>query len=238
MARFIKRFKTFSEYDEFKNSSNYRTPNVCKIMENSSIIYNKLKSIDYNGHEYVDLGLPSGLKWAKYNVGANSESDAGLFFAWGETQGYTADDVRNGVHGFYPDEYKWGTQSNLFKYNDTDNNSVLDLTDDSARVNMGGDWVMPTKENFEELLEYTTCEESTINDVYGITFTSIINGNTLFFPCGYCTYGGVLTDVIVASSSLYNENKLHSCNLSNFGNKPLITHIDRNIGFTVRGVIF
>ena len=42
----------------------------------------------YNGYEYVDLGLPSGLKWAKCNVGANSETDYGLFFSWGGTTGY------------------------------------------------------------------------------------------------------------------------------------------------------
>lgn len=44
-------------------------------------------------YEYVDLGLPSGTLWAKMNVGAKSETDAGLYFAWGETQGYTAEQV-------------------------------------------------------------------------------------------------------------------------------------------------
>lgn len=49
-----------------------------------------------NGHEYVDLGLPSGTLWATCNVGAESENDVGLYFQWGDTQGYTADQVGSG----------------------------------------------------------------------------------------------------------------------------------------------
>lgn len=52
--------------------------------------------INANGHEYVDLGLPSGTLWANMNVGANSETDNGLYFAWGETTGYTADQIGSG----------------------------------------------------------------------------------------------------------------------------------------------
>ena len=50
----------------------------------------------YNGHEYVDLGLPSGTLWAKCNVGAETETDYGLYFQWGDTQGYTADQIGTG----------------------------------------------------------------------------------------------------------------------------------------------
>ena len=49
------------------------------------------KKINSNGFDYVDLGLPSGTLWAACNVGASKPSESGLYFAWGETQGYTAD---------------------------------------------------------------------------------------------------------------------------------------------------
>lgn len=99
-------------------------------------------------YEYVDLGLPSGTLWAKMNAGAESETDTGLYFAWGETQGYTAEQV--GVDKqFSWSDYKFnpsGDGSTFTKYNLTDNKVVLDAEDDAAAVNMGGEWHMPTKD--------------------------------------------------------------------------------------------
>lgn len=112
----------------------------------------------FNGHEYVDLGLPSGTLWAKMNVGAESETDAGLYFAWGETQGYTASQVGNeeGQKAFSWSDYKYGTSSsNLTKYNASDNKTHLELTDDAAAANMGGDWHMPNRAQCIELLKET-----------------------------------------------------------------------------------
>ena len=54
----------------------------------------------HNGHEFVDLGLPSGTLWATCNVGATSPEQRGLYFAWGETEGYSADQVENVVRNF------------------------------------------------------------------------------------------------------------------------------------------
>lgn len=106
---------------------------------------------DSNGHEYVDLGLPSGNLWAKCNVGADTEEEAGLYFQWGDTQGYTAEQVGNG-EGFK--DYKFsidGSSSNFSKYNDSDRKTVLDPEDDAAHVNMGGSWRMPTVKEYYEL---------------------------------------------------------------------------------------
>ena len=109
----------------------------------------------YNGHTYVDLGLPSGTQWATMNVGAEKETDVGLYFAWGETQGYTASQVGTDKE-FSWDDYKYGTSSsNLTKYNATDGKTVLDIEDDAAAANMGGDWHMPNRAQCIELFKET-----------------------------------------------------------------------------------
>lgn len=107
-------------------------------------------------YEYVDLGLPSGLLWAKYNVGATSEEEAGLYFQWGDTKGYTAEQIGDGegLKAFSSANYKWsvdGSSSNFSKYNASDSKTVLDLEDDAAHVVMGGNWRMPTFDECEEL---------------------------------------------------------------------------------------
>ena len=110
--------------------------------------------------EYVDLGLPSHLKWAKCNVGANSEEESGLFFQWGDTQGYTAEQVGNGegLKAFDWADYKFsigGSDSRFSKYNDSDRKKILDLEDDAAHVNMVGNWRMPTLDEYKELCKNT-----------------------------------------------------------------------------------
>lgn len=111
----------------------------------------------FNGHEYVDLGLPSGTLWAKMNVGAESEKDAGLYFAWGETTGYTASQVPSEKNFAWAD-YKFnpsGDGSTFTKYNATDGLTHLELTDDAAAANMGGDWHMPNRAQYIELFKET-----------------------------------------------------------------------------------
>ena len=102
------------------------------------------------------MGLPSQLKWAKCNIGANSEEEAGLYFQWGDTQGYTAEQVGYEEGQKYLDwaDYKFsidGSSSNFSKYNASDSKTVLDPEDDAAHVNMGGNWRMPTFEDYKEL---------------------------------------------------------------------------------------
>lgn len=105
-------------------------------------------------YEYVDLGLPSGTLWAKMNVGAKSETDYGLYFAWGETEGYPDASTK----AFSWSDYKFnpsGDGKTFTKYNTTDNKVVLDAEDDAAHVNMGGEWHMPNKTQCEELFKET-----------------------------------------------------------------------------------
>ncbi|MBP3467481.1 MAG: hypothetical protein J6K01_07740 [Paludibacteraceae bacterium] len=108
-----------------------------------------------NGHDYVDLGLPSGTLWATCNVGAAAPQDYGNYYAWGETT--TKDSYEWG-------NYKFGSRNDgntlLTKYcfdseygkdGFCDNKTVLDLEDDAANVNWGGRWTMPTKAQQDEL---------------------------------------------------------------------------------------
>lgn len=160
-----------------------------------------------NGHEYVDLGLPSGTLWAKYNVGAKIDTDPGLYFAWGDTQGYSVEEIgtEKTKKSFEYEDYKWADVATIAngntiysKYNEP--NSILDLEDDAARVNMGGEWRIPTKEQLSELTDshYTTLEKVTLelesnNPVQitnGIKITSKINNNFIYIPFSGLARGG------------------------------------------------
>ena len=138
-------------------------------------------------HEYVDLGLPSGLLWATCNVGANAPEEYCDYFAWGETQ-------PKDVYDWSTYQYCNGSINTLTKYcnrPDCGNNGFTDdLTtllpeDDAATVNWGGDWRMPTYDEWRELYQNTTHTWTTQNGVNGRLFTAS-NGNSLFLPAaGY-----------------------------------------------------
>ena len=98
-----------------------------------------------NNYKYVDLGLPSGLKWATCNVGATSPEQAGLYFAWGETTGYTAEQVKSGVRAFNSDTYNSGPAASI--------STDLTLEQDAVHANLGGNWRMPTKDDYQELFD-------------------------------------------------------------------------------------
>ena len=104
-------------------------------MNNSSNVTNT-----HNGHEFVDLGLPSGTLWATCNVGATSPEQAGLYFAFGETTGFTAEQVESGERVFDEKSYIAKDMSIIFS-----------LKQDTANHYMGGKWRMPTKAEYQEL---------------------------------------------------------------------------------------
>ena len=138
----------------------------------------------HNGHGFVDLGLPSGTLWATCNVGATSPEQAGLFFAFGETIGFTAEQVEKGVRRFNKTSYK------AKKFT-----SDITLEEDAAHACMGGNWRMPTKAECQELID--NCDVVWTDDyggtgVKGSVFTSRVNGNSVFFPAaGYCLNSSV-----------------------------------------------
>ena len=132
------------------------------------------KDINNNGHDYVDLGLPSGTLWATMNVGADKPSDSGLYFQWGDTKGYTKEQVGKDKQ-FNWANYKWsvnGSSSNFSKY--ATKGATLELEDDAANANMGGDWHIPTPGQIKELINTanTTNTWTTQDGVNGRLLTS------------------------------------------------------------------
>lgn len=140
-----------------------------------------------NGHDYVDLGLPSGTLWATCNVGADTHEDYGDYFAWGETEPKTTYDwgTYKWCNGDYDQLNKYCTDSNYGYNGFIDNLTVLQPSDDAATANWGTGWYMPTEAQWKELYQNTTNTWITQNGVNGSLFTGS-NGRTLFLPAaGY-----------------------------------------------------
>ena len=160
------------------------------VSENIALLAKFEVKVNYNGHEYVDLGLPSGLKWATCNIGANSPEEYGGYYAWGETEEKSNYDWST---------YKWcnGSENTMTKYctnsyNGTvDNKTVLDPEDDIAHVKWGGSWRMPTKKEQDELRNKCVWTWTAQNGVNGYRVTAP-NGNSIFLPAAGCRVG---TDV-------------------------------------------
>ena len=160
-----------------------------------------------NAHEAIDLGLPSGIKWATCNVGANSPEEHGGYYAWGATEEKSNYDWST---------YKWcnGSENTMTKYctnsnyGIVDNKTVLDPEDDVAHVKWGGSWRMPTTEEQRELLNKCTWTWTTQNGVKGYRVTGP-NGNSIFLPAaGFRLRTNVLRRgyyVDYRSSSLHSD---------------------------------
>ena len=203
--------------------------------------------------EYVDFGLPSGLKWAKCNIGATTETDYGVYFSWGETSG-----ISGSLVGKYLDEnYSWatykhcnGSERTLTKYNNksshgtVDNKTTLETVDDAATQIMGGNWRMPTKAEIQELLDntdYEWIEDFNGTGVNGRKFTSRTDTSKyIFIPgAGYC-YDGSVSAVgdygTVWSSSLYTSSTAFYLD-SVYSEDPFVDNFEyRCKGFSARGV--
>ena len=140
-----------------------------------------------NGHEWVDLGLPSGTKWATMNVGANSPTDYGSYFAWGETSPKSSYDWSNLKYCLDNSGDKFSKYVTNSKYGTVDGKKELELSDDAAYVNWGSGWRMPSASQIDELKSNCTYVWTTMNGKYGYKVTSKKNGNSIFLPAaGYC----------------------------------------------------
>ena len=213
---------------QFGDMQSYAKDFIDRVAENAAThidrpFGNNTGGIEGN-HEWVDLGLPSGTLWATCNVGASSSDEYGLYFAWGETQGYTSD--TSDGHSFDWASYKWcdGSYDTMTKYctkssygynGFTDGQTELLPEDDAATANWGDYWRMPTIEQMEELInsDYTTTEWTTLNGVKGRKITSKSNGNSIFLPAAGYRYGASLGS---AGSCGYYWSRSLSTNYSDY----------------------
>ena len=120
-------------------------------------------------HEYVDLGLPSGLKWATCNIGAKKPTDLGDYFAWGETKTKSTYSESTYQHHDGEDYTDIGIDISGTQY-------------DVARKEWGGTWRMPTKNDFVELMKNCDWQWTKLNGTDGYMVVSNTNGNKIFLP--------------------------------------------------------
>ena len=107
-----------------------------------------------NGHEWVDLGLPSGTKWATCNVGASNPQEYGNYYAWGEVKPKSTYNWRTYKYSSSNGQLtKYNIESRYGKNGFADGKMVLEIKDDATHVNWGGKWWMPTREQQDELCE-------------------------------------------------------------------------------------
>ena len=182
----------------------------------------------------VDLGLPSGLMWRKYNVGANSEYEKGNYYAWGET--VTKQD-------YFSTTYKWceldGAIKRYTKYNETDKLTLLQPEDDAATANLGENYRTPTPKEWEELLAECTWEVATTtnkNNKTVIDYWKVVgpNGNFIILPSAGYYFG----EKWISYSSCYQSasEMVISWEIDETNEMPIMFEAKRELGYPVRPV--
>lgn len=215
-------------------SSNYSWYVVAKIMEGQDIIesFQSNEETFVPEPEAIDLGLPSGLKWASFNLGASTPEECGDYFAWGEVETYYSRNPwswKPGKEkGYNWSSYRWslGDARKMTKYctnPDYGNNSfvdgktTLDINDDSAHNILGSNWRMPTISEFEELIEQCTLTFTRIgitsiygtSGYYGLKVTGP-NGNSIVFPPTGYREGSSGSPFLSESGGYYWTSSLHT----------------------------
>jgi len=258
MAIYLKKFETQSAYEAAQ--SGLILPNVSLTVDNNTVHYNP-STPPTPTHDFVEIG---GIKWATMNVGANSITDTGLYFQWGDTQGYTADQVGDGEGLKYFDweDYKYaeldpsgsngsgsgsgGSTYKMTKYNETDGKTVLEATDDAVTAAWGDNWRMPTTEEFQALGNAVTTAWTADyqgSGVEGLVCTDKTDSSkVLFFPAaGRCDDGSVYNVGSYGdywSSSLNSGLVQNACYLLfNSYSSYWDSRGSRYVGFPVRGVL-
>ena len=202
-----------------------------------------------NGYEFVDLGLPSGTLWATKNVSANTPTEPGLYFPWASTTGYKNATEHN--FDFSEGNTPYVDNAEIYKYQAKDDTNTgvhddkleLDIEDDAAAFNMGGDWRMPSEDQFKELGDNTDKSWTTIDGVNGYKFISRKNsGLFIFIPAaGFCdgsSLRSVGSDGFVWSRSLLLVDSRYAYDLYfHLGYFYPSYRNNRYSGFSVRGVL-
>lgn len=222
----------------------------------------QLVELDINGYKYVDMG-EAGI-WAKYPIGVTEWNYNSLnqirYFQWGDTEGYTKGQISTNKKKFEWSDYKYcqGTADTLTKYcvdsqygdnGFTDNLTILNPEDDAAHVNMGGDWRMPTADEFQKLIDL--CDTEVVSNYNGapglngrIFKLKSNQAKQIFIPYAGYYGGGKFYNVgeysQFASSSLYTKNTMTAkCCSSLFASSSTVTcnNPNRYVGECVLGFL-
>lgn len=198
-------------------------------------------TIKIGEHEAVDLGLPSGTRWATCNIGACTPEEYGDYFAWGETIGNKTNydwSTYKWSHGEYYEITKYSTSS---WYGTEDNMTILDSQDDAATAKWGSKWRMPTQDEISELINNCSWTWKTKNGVKGSEAKSKINNCSIFLPAAGYHYNDRLEEA--GSYGFYwscSLNTLKSENAYHLWCKPDEVEMDfgdsRCYGLSVRPV--
>ena len=249
--------KAMPDYDTAINGIKDEIANLVKAVEDGNKseadalaeIAKKIEALKGAGgtttevKDYVDLGLPSGLMWRKYNLGANSEYEAGNYYAWAET---------SPKQEYNWDTYKYCVQVNgiglysYTKYNKRDKLTVLQPEDDAATANLGNNYRTPTREEWKELLNkcnwevVTKTNKNYMNPVVDYWKVTGPNGKFIILPStGY--YAGSIknerwTSYLSATNANPTNAKTLAWDLTYTKKQPSIYDKGRIYGYPVRPV--
>ena len=199
-----------------------------------------------NGFDYIDLDLPSGTLWSTCNVGASKPNEPGLYFQWGDIQGWAANQMGTdyGQKEFSLNDYKWnpsGDGKTYTKY--TNPGAKLEPKDDAAHVSMYGSWHIPSLEQIDELVNNTINEWITLDDMNGMKFTSKKNASkSIFIPAAGFVSLDIISGIgcvcsIWASTLNMNNSDYGQCAYFGPYNIQGSSFTLRCNGYSVRGVI-
>ena len=175
---------------------------------------------DGNHPHMIDLGLPSGTKWACCNVGVSSPEGYGGYFAWGETE--------------EKDTYDWSSYHYTLQ-------EIIRTSNDVAQIQWGGSWLIPAQEHIEELLNNCTHKWTMMDGVEGVKLTSKTNDSSIFLPAAGKRHDSVLDETGVegyywaATRNSSNANEA-SC-LSFDANLTYCRYLPRSYGVSIRPII-
>ena len=188
----------------------------------------------------IDLGLPSGTLWADRNLGAESATDYGDYYMWGSTEPCT-DKVCYWRHAPFTGDFKLYNEDvfEVFR-KEAFPDGILSDQYDTAHVQLGGNWHMPTMEQFQELLEFTDSKWISLEGIRGCQFTSKTNGNAIFMPTSgyrYCSsVNGVGSGACLWSSTLNSSDMYDAYTLSFLSGDCFVDYYRRYYGFCIRPV--
>ena len=235
---------TFSSWNTAADASGkaYSDGEEIHVTENMTLYAQWKKNVanPLNGHEWVDLGLPSGTLWAKTNIDENIP-ELYQYYAWGESF------INEGFEwGLYT--YCNGTSTSMTKYCSkasygyngfTDTLTELEPEDDAATANWGNEWKMPDAVDILELKTLCTSTWTTQNGVNGMLFTGP-NGNSIFFPAAGAFYGysnGEGTQGGIWASTLYLEQPNQAFAMVYDSENLVVGSLDRYVGLSIRAVV-